>query len=388
MRAFCIVYVCDCFQNIGLDERNNGFPSLHGTQTRSSSMNSFMRSGTLFAANFTTYLKTSRPGFRVASVAFLVGFVLSTVHIFHQMFSISPADFFNFQVWRLVTSPFVETNLIILCWSILSLYQASVIIEPISGHLELLKIAGIAQVLSPLIISCFAIICYATSSSVDIYYYTYINGFAATNGAILVAIKQFLPDTIVLTTPFGRLKNTNLPLCSLLACTVLSICRITRAVLPLQIAIGVQAAWVYLRFYQYHADENLHGDSSEHFAWHTLFPRRLQLGAKITGNLFYRVCVAVRLCTPVRHIDLNQMQAVNVVLTGTGFETTETTRDAERRRQKALRDLNERLSKMRSTSSAKSREDDMPFMESIDEDVVVMPTDAMLRRPLPQSRRI
>uniref|UniRef100_A0A1I8AAU2 Transmembrane protein n=1 Tax=Steinernema glaseri TaxID=37863 RepID=A0A1I8AAU2_9BILA len=327
-------------------------------------MNSARITGSLFTANFTAYLKNSKASFKVASLLFLLGFVLSTVPILHQGLALTASDFFNFQLWRLLSSHFVETNILILGWSLFSLYQASVILEPIWGHFELLKLFGIVQLITPFLISCMAFICYILTSNVNFYYYTYIDGFSAANAAVLVAMKQFLPDTIVLTTPMGRLKNTNLPLCALFACLVLSLFHVTRRVLPLQILIGLQVAWTYLRFYQFHPDENIHGDSSEHFAWHTLFPRRLQPAAKAVGKVTHRACITLRLCTPVRHIDLNQMQAVNVVLTG--LET----RDVERRRQKALRDLNERLSRMR-TSPTKTEAENVPLMDDIDQSVVV-----------------
>ncbi|KAK0400000.1 hypothetical protein QR680_003308 [Steinernema hermaphroditum] len=327
-------------------------------------MNSARITGSLFTENFTSYLKNARVSFKATSVLFLIGFVISTIPVLHQAFSLTASDFFNFQLWRLLTSHFVETNFLVLGWSLFSLYQASALLEPIWGHIELLKLFGIVQLITPFIISCMAFICYILTRNVDFYYHTYVDGFAAANTAVLVAIKQFLPDTIVLTTPIGRLKNTNLPLCALFACLVLSVFRITRAVLPLQIVVGLEASWIYLRFYQFHPDENVHGDSSEHFAWHTLFPRRLQPAAKVTGKTLHRVCIALRLCAPVRHVDLNQMHAVNVVLTG--LET----RDVERRRQKALRDLNERLNRMRS-SPTKAESENIPLMEEIGPDVTV-----------------
>lgn len=43
-----------------------------------------------------------------------------------------------------------------------------------------------------------------------------------------MALKQFLPDTVLITTPYGRLKNGHLPLTAVLLTTVLWVFGIVR----------------------------------------------------------------------------------------------------------------------------------------------------------------
>jgi hypothetical protein len=81
---------------------------------------------------------------------------------------------------------------------------------------------------------------------------------------------QFVPDSILLTTPFGRLKNTHLPMSAILVAGILSLLGAVRPVATLQIAVGTQIAWTYLRFYQPHGNGENNatcGDVSEHFTW-------------------------------------------------------------------------------------------------------------------------
>uniref|UniRef100_A0A183D9B3 Inorganic phosphate cotransporter n=1 Tax=Gongylonema pulchrum TaxID=637853 RepID=A0A183D9B3_9BILA len=102
------------------------------------------------------------------------------------------------------------------------------------------------------------------------FYRTNIHGSLAVCAAINVAVKQYLPDSILLTTPAGRLKNTHLPACTVLGASVLIALGLLRWVALLQILFGIQIGWIYLRFLQAHDDGEPRGDSSEHFAWATL----------------------------------------------------------------------------------------------------------------------
>lgn len=71
-----------------------------------------------------------------------------------------------------------------------------------------------------------------------------------------------------------------------------------------------------------------------------MFPRRTQATATIIGKAVFRILARLKICKRVEYTGFEQYvvpMPVDVVL------PTAETRDAERRRQKALRDLNERL---------------------------------------------
>lgn len=59
---------------------------------------------------------------------------------------------------------------------------------------------------------------------------------------------QFLPDSIVLTTPVGRLKYTHLPMTLFTLTLVTSVIGLSFPVAALQAAISMQVAWTYLRW--------------------------------------------------------------------------------------------------------------------------------------------
>ncbi|VDN33854.1 unnamed protein product [Cylicostephanus goldi] len=141
------------------------------------------------------------------------------------------------------------------------------------------------------------------------------------------------------------------------------------SVVVLQCVLAIQISWTYLRFFNPHETDSIYGDSSDHFVWASLFPRILRPFCTILGRICFRSLVKLGVCKrSVRHVDLNSLQSVGISLRS----LDSTARDAERRspfefyeillsiiilRQKALRDLNERLHKTKKMETIAWEED-------------------------------
>ncbi|NXF13401.1 TM115 protein, partial [Smithornis capensis] len=111
------------------------------------------------------------------------------------------------------------------------------------------------------------------------------------------------------------------------------------------------SSWVYLRFYQRHSRGR--GDMSDHFAFATFFPEILQPVVGLVANLVHGVLVKVRVCRKtVKRYDVGAPSSITISLPGTDPQ------DAERRRQLALKALNERLKRVEDQSAWPSMEDD------------------------------
>uniref|UniRef100_A0A914UYD6 Transmembrane protein 115 n=1 Tax=Plectus sambesii TaxID=2011161 RepID=A0A914UYD6_9BILA len=252
----------------------------------------------------------------------------------------------NFHVWTVVTYGLVERNIVCLVWSVCSVHLASTLLEPVWGPIELLRFLAIVQVATALIIPtlCFSVYVIFYKDE-ELLFRSAFAGFTAFDGAIFVAIKQFLPDSVLLATPMGRIKNCHLPMIALIVVSVLAVCQIIGFSVPLMVMVGESVAWIYLRFYQRHSNGNK-GDMSEHFTWASFFPSYLQPLASAVSNPIYAFLLRMKVCQPaIRHVDFNQLHSVSVVLPDAE------TQDAERRRQKALRDLTERLNRQKTETS-------------------------------------
>ncbi|OZC05940.1 hypothetical protein X798_07082 [Onchocerca flexuosa] len=232
---------------------------------------------------------------------------------------------------------------------------------------EFLSLTGDDLIGSSLLIAIVALLTFIITANDIFFFRTYIFGLPAACSAVCVAMKQYLPDSVLLTTPIGRVKNTHLPFCIIVGASFLVGFGLLRWVSLLQILFGIQISWTYLRFLQPHDVGEPKGDASEHFAWATLFPSKLQPLMRVLSSAVYTCLIQVRLCKPVaRHIDLMQLDSVNVILPSLH------TRDTERRRQKALRDLTERLNRVQQAEMGL-----WPEMEDVEEGITVQDTSAI-----------
>ncbi|NXW53382.1 TM115 protein, partial [Eurystomus gularis] len=106
-----------------------------------------------------------------------------------------------------------------------------------------------------------------------------------------------------------------------------------------------------LRFYQRHSRGR--GDMSDHFAFATFFPEILQPMVGLVANLVHSILVKVKVCRKtVKRYDVGAPSSITISLPGTDPQ------DAERRRQLALKALNERLKRVEDQSAWPSMEDD------------------------------
>ncbi|NXG60682.1 TM115 protein, partial [Hemiprocne comata] len=111
------------------------------------------------------------------------------------------------------------------------------------------------------------------------------------------------------------------------------------------------SSWIYLRFYQRHSRGR--GDMSDHFAFATFFPEILQPVVGLVANLVHSILVKVKVCRKtVKRYDVGAPSSITISLPGTDPQ------DAERRRQLALKALNERLKRVEDQSAWPSMEDD------------------------------
>lgn len=92
---------------------------------------------------------------------------------------------------------------------------------------------------------------------------------------------------------------------------------------------------------------------ADHFAFATFFPEILQPVVGLLANLVHGLLVKVKLCQKtVKRYDVGAPSSITISLPGTDPQ------DAERRRQLALKALNERLKRVEDQSVWPSMDDD------------------------------
>lgn len=174
--------------------------------------------------------------------------------------------------------------------------------------------------------------------------FTPVGGLSALIGGLLVRVKQLIPDHIIGSGPV-TLRVKFVPL--LVACG--AILAYTANLLDLgglAFSIGgLYYSWVYLRFFQRH--ESGLGDPSETFAFQTFFPEQVAPVVAVLSAICFTMAKPI-LAAVVRpekqpKIALPTSNALPVTKHFPPPQRADPA-DAERRKQRALRALDERLS--------------------------------------------
>jgi len=163
-----------------------------------------------------------------------------------------------------------------------------------------------------------------------------------------------MPDHVLLNLPLGKIRNRHVPILVLILAIIVNIFGGVSGTYPWLFGMGLLTSWTYLRFYQKHNNKTT-GDSADHFMFASFFPEPISPVVAVVANTIFSLLVRMKICK--RQVHRYNMAApsgsITVSLPGTNAE------DAERRRQIALKALNERLSKMEeSTPSWPSMDDD------------------------------
>ncbi|GMR47625.1 hypothetical protein PMAYCL1PPCAC_17820 [Pristionchus mayeri] len=287
--------------------------------------------------------------FRILIGVSIIGHLLSLLSpSFFQLLTLSPFSLFGIQLWRLLTSPFVGHNLLVLSITVLSLHFGVRLLIQEYSTIHLVKTMVITQISSSILLCILSYFFYALFGSSYLLYEVSLCGMAPVIAAVMVLVKQFLPDSIVMDTGMGRIKYTHLPLNACLFSLVASLVGLVRFVVPLEILVGTQLSWTYLRFLSPHETEAVIGDPSEHFAWASLFPSAFRPFCTLISKATFRSLVKCGVCQrrQIRHVDVTSLLSSGGP-SSPGMRTMPPMegerKDAERRRQKALAELNKRL---------------------------------------------
>ncbi|KAK2725110.1 hypothetical protein QYM36_001535 [Artemia franciscana] len=201
----------------------------------------------------------------------------------------------------------------------------------------------------------FYVFVYMVTFNSDYLFQTHMHGLSAYVASVMVAVKQIMPDNIVVKTPAGKIMNRNIPLCVLLVSILF---------------------WIVGLFYQQHSN-GTRGDLADNFSFASFFPTVLQPPISVFSNLLFRCLVSVKICKkPIRKYDIGAPSSIAIRLPGMDAQ------DAERRRQIALKALGERLGKQEpSWKQSKSPVPEISPQEDYNQTIPLEPKQEELNLP-------
>lgn len=291
---------------------------------------------------------TSAP-VKVMSVVVLFGYFLSFSQEAVNVLSVRPGYIFPpaFWIWTAFTFCFLELHFWEVCVDIVTVGLCGKLIEPLWSSMEVVTFFGIVNLGVAAISASFYLFLYMCSSDTMLLFDIHIHGMSGYIAGVAVAVKQIMPDHILLKTPLGKMTNRNVPLNVFLASLVLWLVGVLEGTYPTMFASGVLVSWTYLRFYQWHSN-GTKGDMADNFTFASFFPTVLQPPIAVFSNTVHSFLVRIRLCRrTVRKFDM-AAAPTGVTVTLPGIDP----HDMERRRLIALKALNERLGKTDSSVSS------------------------------------
>ncbi|KAI8781956.1 transmembrane protein 115 [Biomphalaria glabrata] len=306
--------------------------------------------------HFTAAVGKSSIVVKAVAVVVVIGYLFSFISSAIPYITITPGYVMppNFRVYSFILYCFVELHF----WHVLADVAVIVLfgklLEPLWGARDMLIFFVITNLGVGITTAFLYFFIYLVTLNEEYLFEVNIYGLSGYIAGFCVAVKQVMPDHCLATLPFGKLRNTHIPLTLLILIILLRIAGLLPGPYPYMFLNGMIVSWIYLRFYQKHTNGN-RGDMADNFSFASFFPSQFQPLIAIISNSIFSALVKVKLCKkPQRRYDVSSPTTITVTLPGTEPH------DAERRKQLALKALNERLSKPDTTPSWPSLDDEGP----------------------------
>lgn len=276
--------------------------------------------------------------------------------------------------WTFLTSTFVESNVLSLAISGLTIWHGGRYLERAWTSREFAKFVAMVAVVPNVFAFFTLVVMYAITGDVTWSYVpsspqmlfspltpthslTPISGTTALQTALLTGLSQLLPThTITVFRGILSLRLPRLPLLHLGLVTILAILPLYTIAAPLLSLSGFLTAWAHLRFLRLPLPDldspgPLRGDASDAFALSQFFPEPARPAVEAAGDLLARLGLAPK--TPVV---VAAGANANNANSGGGGQSTGGRAENERRRALALKELDLRLQAATAARAGKAGE--------------------------------
>lgn len=243
---------------------------------------------------------------KVVAVAVTIGYFLSYAKSVVPFLAVTPGYVLppNFWVWTFVTHSFIEFHF----WEVLAdiavLILCGKLLEPLWGALDMLIFLAVVNTGVALASSFLYIGIYLVTKNEEYLFETYIHGLVGYVAGFSVAVKQVMPDHKLLSSPFGTLRNTHIPLLLMFVTITLRLINVVDGPYPFMFGFGILISWTYLRFYQKHSNGN-RGDMADQFS----FARYLHMSS---STLVRSVLFLLLRYILMMHVEINAIIRIEI----------------------------------------------------------------------------
>lgn len=206
------------------------------------------------------------------SVKFICGVVLISYGLSYwddavEVISVTPGFIMPpTRIWSLFTFCFMEIHFWEVLADIITVGLCGKLIEPLWGPMEMMTFFALVNFGVGILTTTFYFILYYCFDDTRYLYNVYIHGLAGYIAGVSVAVKQIMPDLVIMKTPLGKLSNRNVPLTVFFLSVILKLVGLVDGTYPTMYFWGMIVSWVYLRFYQKHSSGS-RGDMADYFTF-------------------------------------------------------------------------------------------------------------------------
>ena len=172
----------------------------------------------------------------------------------------------NFWVWTYFTHSFIEVHIWVVIIDLLVIVLYGKLLEPLWGAFEMLVFYLVVNLSVAVFGTLTYLFIYLISRNPDYLFVTHIHGLAGYLAGFSVAVKQVMPDHVLVNSPFGKLRNRHIPTLMLVLAIMVRIIGGVEGPYPIMFGWGLVISWIYLRFYQKHSNGN-RGDMADSFTF-------------------------------------------------------------------------------------------------------------------------
>jgi len=304
-------------------------------------------------------------GVKVVCLVVVISYGLSYSESAIKALSMTPGYFWppHFYLWTAFTHCFLEIHWWEVVVDIVTIVLVGKLLEPLWGALEMVTFFAVINVGTAVVCAVFYYFLYMVSYNTELLFEVHIHGLAGYLAGVSVAVKQAMPDHILYRTSVGKFTNRNIPLTVFGLSFILWAIGLVEGSYCTMFGSGLVISWVYLRFYQMHANGS-RGDTADGFAFASFFPNVIQPPVAVFGNTLFSLLVRLKVCKrQIRRYDVSSgglsggsvhggAGAGSISISLPGVEN----HDTERRRQIALKALSDRLSKAEAQSATANQQ--------------------------------
>ena len=172
----------------------------------------------------------------------------------------------NFWVWTYFTHSFIETHIWCVVIDVCVLFLYGKLLEPLWGALEMLIFYMVINFGVAVLTTLTYVGIYLVTRNTDYLFKTHIHGLAGYMAGFSVAVKQVMPDHMLVNTPFFKMRNKHIPILLLVVAIIVRLLNGVDGPFPIMFGTGIVVSWIYLRFYQKHNNGN-RGDMADNFTF-------------------------------------------------------------------------------------------------------------------------